>query len=348
MRKSLRITLSSVAAALLFTISLSAKQTPAHKPARIKLGTVAPKDSSFDKILVEMGQKWQKHDVVLKIYPGGTLGGEAEMVRRMKNGALDAGLLTVVGLSEIDDSVEALQSMPMMFRSLEEVDFIGEKLRPRLERRLRDKGFVVLFWADAGWVRFFSKSEILRPDDLKRTKLFTWAGDVEATDIYKAAGFRPVPLETNDILPSLQMGMINAVPLPPYVALATQVFKQAPHMLELNWAPLVGAFVITETAWNTFPPATQKALATAAADAGRTMKARNRLESDRAVEVMKKRDLRVHKVPPQFEAEWQRAAEQSYPMIRGRIVPVDLFDEVKRLLSEYRRPIASPKAAEPK
>lgn len=307
--------------------------------ATIKLGTIAPRDSSFHNILKAMGEKWKnapEGGVELRIYPGGTAGGEADMVRKMRIGQLDAALLTVAGLSEIDESVEALQSMPMMFRSLEEVDYIGEKLRPRLTKKLRDKGFVILFWGDAGWVRFFSREPVVRPADLKRMKLFTWAGDVDAFDIYKAAGYRPVPLETNDILPSLTTRMIDVVPLPPYVALTTQVYSEAPHMLELNWAPLVGGLVVTERAWNKLIPATQAALARTAGETGIQTKAQNRAESDRAVVEMVKRNLKVQKLTPEIEAEWRQAASAAYGQIRGKIVPADLFDEVQKLLAEYR------------
>jgi TRAP-type C4-dicarboxylate transport system substrate-binding protein len=258
------------------------------------------------------------------------------MVRRMKTGALDAAMLTVAGLSDIDDSVRALQNMPLMFRSLDEVESIGEKLRPRLEKSLRARGFVVLFWGDAGWVRFFSKTPVLTPDDLRRTKLFTWAGDPDAVELYRSAGFHPLPLETNDIVTSLQTGMINAVPMPPYIALASQVYPLAPHMLEINWAPLCGALVVTERAWDRLTPAQQTALARAAAQSGREIQQRNRLESDQAVEAMKKRGLIVHPLTPELEVLWRREAEAIYPRLRGKLVPADLFDEVRRLLQQRR------------
>src|SRR5687767_7801666 len=218
---------------LAICIPALASAAPKKKNAvTLRLGTVAPKDSSFHKILQTMGTKWNAAPgggVGLTIFPGGVRGGESHMVKEMRNGVLDSALLTVVGLSEIDQSVEALQSMPMMFRSLEEVDHVGEKLRPRLEKNLRDKGFVVLFWADAGWVRFFTKEPVVRPADLKKLKLFTWAGDARQVDIYKAAGYQPIPLETNDIITGLRTGMISAVPLPPYVALTAQVHAAAPN-----------------------------------------------------------------------------------------------------------------------
>ena len=304
----------------------------------VKLGTLAPRDSSFHKILTTMGMTWSHvpGGATLRIYPGGVAGGEADMVMKMKIGQIDAALLTANGLADIDSAVQSLQCVPMMFRSLDEVDYVSEKLRPRLDKRLRDKGFIVLFWTDAGWVRFFSKTAVHSPDELKKTKLFTWSGDTQTFDIYKSAGFHPVALETNDILPMLRTGMITAVPAPPYMALTTQMYTAAPNMLALDWAPLVGALVVTERAWNKLTPAAQADMAKAAVVAGVQMKTQNRKESNDAVEAMQKRGLQVYRPTPEIEQQWRKAAEQSYAQIRGGLVPADFFDEVKRLLTEYR------------
>lgn len=331
--------IGALCVALVVRSPQAAAAAPPKAKTTIRLGTIAPTGSSFDKTLRGMGDKWRVAsggDVRLKVYPNGSKGGEAEMVRAMKNGLMDAALLTAVGLSEIDPAVQALQSIPLMFRTLEEVDYVGEKLRPRLEKQLKSRGYIVLFWADAGWVRFFSKTAVVHPDDLRRAKLFSWAGDVKYADLYKSAGFKPVSLETNDILPGLQTGMINAVPLPPYVALATQVYPLAPHMLELNWAPLVGALVIREKTWNQLAPDLRRVLTSAAAEAGREMKKVNRRQSDQSVGEMKKRGLKVHSVPPLAEAEWRKLATQAYPRIRGNTIAADLFDEVQRHVSDYR------------
>lgn len=309
----------------------------ADRPVLVKLGTIAPKDSSFHRVLEDMGGQWRRHGADLKIYAGGIRGGESEMVRYMRAGALDAALITGNGLAAIDRTAEAIQSAPMLFRSLDEVDYTVARLRPRVEPALRQRGFVVLFWTDAGWVRFFTTQPVVRPDDLRRLKLFTWAGDPVAVELYKASGFRPVALETNDILPALQTGMIEAVPMPPYVALATQVSSLAPNMLAIDWAPLVGALVVTERCWNRFTPEQQRELARAAAAAGQQMSARNRRDSDLAVEAMKKRNLRVAELPPPVVAEWRRVAEKTWPGVRARKIPAELFDEMVRLLGEYRR-----------
>lgn len=304
----------------------------------MKLATLAPNGSSYHRILLTMGTKWAgiPGAADLKVYAGGIAGGEADIVIKMKIGQVDAALVTANGLADIDQAVQSLQAMPMLFRSLDEVEYVSAKLRPQLDKRLRDKGFVALVWLDAGWVRFFSKTPVEHPGDLKKLKVFTWSGDTRVFDIYKSGGFQPVSLETNDILPMLSTGMISAVPLPPIVALSTQLFHTAPYMLDLNWAPLVGALVVTERSWNKLTPAAQTAMARAAAEAGQQMKAANRAETASAIEAMKKRDLHIYVPTPAVEAEWQKVAEDSYPRIRGNVVPADFFDEVRRLLAEYR------------
>jgi TRAP-type C4-dicarboxylate transport system substrate-binding protein len=344
LRRTVRIAAAAVLlAALLPSASHQAAPAPA---AKVKLATLAPRGSSFHKTLLAMGEKWRSAPgggVALTVYPDGAMGGEADVVRKMRIGQVQAAMLTAVGLSEIDESVSAVQFMPMMFRSLQEVDYVNERMRPLLEKRIRDKGFVVLFWGDAGWIRLFSKEQALRPADVKPMKLFSWAGDNRFMDILKASGYRPVPLETADILPGFQTGLINAVFTIPYYALTTQIYASAPHMLELNWAPLLGGTVVTRKAWDGLPAETQAALRTAAAEAGAQIQAQSRREGDEAVEAMKKRGLVVHAVTPDLDAEWRAAAEAVYPQIRGKIVPADLFDEVQRLLREYRAAADAPK-----
>ncbi len=311
----------------------------ADKPVQVRLGTLAPTDTSYHRALLEMGEKWRNATngaVRLIVYPDGRLGGEGDMVRKMLGGGLAAGTLTTVGLSDIDKSVTCLQYMPMMFHSWEELDYVRNRLGPALEKRLLDKGFVVLAWGDAGWVRFFTKTPVLHPADLEKMRLFAWAGDTYQVDLMKALGYEPRPLETAEIYQSLQTGLIDAAALTPFFALGIQCDKLAPHMLQLNWVPIVGATIIKKEVWDMLPVGSLDALRKAAAEAGEKIRARSRLETEESVTAMQKRGLTVHPVTPQIEEEWLRFAESVYPKIRGRMVPPDMFDEVQRLLKERR------------
>ncbi len=313
---------------------------PVHaQQVQIRLGTLAPDGSSYHRILLEMGEAWRNATggaARLTVFPGGRQGGEADMVRKMRAGQITAGMLTAVGLSDIDPSVSCLQYMPMAFRSWEEVDYVREKLGPQLEKRLLDKGFVLLFWGDAGWAHFFSKIPVSRPTDIKRLKIFVWAGDTYLVDLLKALGYQPVALETADILPSLQTGLINVVNMPPYMALAAQIDAPAPHMLDLKWAPIVGGTVVRKDTWDRLQPGAHESMRKAALAAGAKLREASRKENEEAVAAMRKRGLQVHPVTQEVEAEWRRFAESVYPKIRGNMVPADMFDETQRLLKEFR------------
>ncbi len=320
-------------------LSLSTAHAWSQTPTVVKLATIVPKGTSPHQALLRMGEQWRKASggqVQLTIYTDGTQGGEAETVRRMRVRQLHASLLTVTGLAEIETSTSALQNLPMMFQSLAEVDYVRQKLTPEIERRFLDKGFVVLSWGDLGWVRFFSKDPLVYPADLKKMKVFTWAGDPYQADIMKNAGYNPVPLETNDILTGLQTGLINAIPSPPMGALAGQFDTRAKFMLEINWAPLVGGIVLDKRTWDGFSKDWQAAFRKAAQDAGDEIREKGRSESEQSVTAMQKRGLRVQQSSAEIDAAWRKLAEEVYPKIRGTIVPADMFDRVQTLLKEFR------------
>lgn len=311
----------------------------ADAPVKIKLGTLVPKDSSPHQSLKLMAEQWRQAPgggVHLIMFTDGTQGGEADMVRRMRIGQLQAAVLTSVGLAEIDNSVTALQTMPLVYRTLDEVDYVREKVRQKLEHRLADKGFVVLFWTDAGWVKCFSRRPVLFPDDLKKQKLFVWAGESKSLEIITSVGFQAVPLETADIVIGLKNRLIDAIPLPPFFALAGQIYDTAQNMLDLNWAPLSGACVVSRKVWDKLPPDAQVVLRESAEKAGNDIRAQARKEMTESVVAMQKRGLTVQTLTPAAAEEWRKLAESTYPKIRGGLVPADMFDEVMQLLAEYR------------
>ena len=325
-------------AVLLGLLALNASWSQAAEKS-LRIGSLVPKNSLYHRQLLDIADSWrtaQGSGAKYLVYPDGSQGGEAEMARRMRIGQLQGALLSVVGLREIEPSIAALQSMPLLFRSWEEVDYVREKMRPAMEKKFLDKGFVVLAWGDAGWVRFFSKEAALRPDDYKRMKFFAWGSEPDQQAIMKSLGYTPVPLETTDILPAIQTGMINVVPSTPYFALATQVYNTAPHMLEINWAPIVGALVVSRKAWDDMSPAVQQAVRTASDKAGAQIRTKARQEVEEAVDAMKKRGLTVHKPNADQMKEWHELADKLYPRIRGTMVPAETFDEVMDHIKTFR------------
>jgi TRAP-type transport system periplasmic protein len=332
------VTVGGVTLSLVVLLSTLARTAPI---VGIKLATLAPAGTSYDLILKQMGERWRKvsnGEVNLRIYPGGNQGSEVDIVRRMNVGELQAAMLSVGGLSEIEPTAAALQGIPMLFRSLAEEEYVRDKMRAEFERRLLARGFVALFWGDSGWVRFFSRTAAIRPGDFKSMKIFVTAtGNATEMRIMQGLGYKPVALDWADALIQLQTGGVDAVPAPPILALSGQYYTVVKHMTELNWAPLVGATVVTTRAWDSIPAGTRDLLRTAALEAGRQIQTASRRESDDAVDAMKKKwGLTVHSLTPELEQEWRTFAEMIYPTIRGALVPADVFDQVRRLVAEYR------------
>jgi TRAP-type C4-dicarboxylate transport system substrate-binding protein len=325
-----------ITAAVLLLVGFSSTSSA---QTRIRLATMIPSGTSYDHSLQEMAAKWKQASngsLSVTIYADSTMGSEAEIVRRMRVGQLQAALLTVSGISEIDPAVGALQKMPLVYRSLDEAAYVREKLAPELNRRLADKGFVVLFWTDGGWVRLFSREQGILPQDFKKMKIFVTAGDVDLSELYKSAGFNPVLLEWSDALISLQTGMLDALPTVPLHALTDQFYLSTHHMLELNWIPLVGALIMTKKSWDALQPDQRDAMLKSAAECSQKFQVLGSKEAQESIEAMQKRGLQVHPVSKEAQEEWQRFSESMYPKIRGKIVPADVFDEVMQVLRDYR------------
>lgn len=321
--------------------ALGILSTPSAAAAakQLRIGTLAPKNSLYHRQLQAVGEAWrtaQGSEAKYLIYPDGSQGGEAELVRRMRIGQLQGALISVVGLREIESSVAALQNLPLLFKSWDEVDYVRERMRTSIEKKFFDKGFVVLAWGDSGWVRFFSKEPAFRPADYLKMKFFAWGAESEQQEIMKSLGYTPVPLETSDILPAIQTGMISVVPSTPYFALASQIYNTAPNMLEINWAPIVGALVVTRKAWDDMGDSAQQVVRRAGEKAGLEMRIKARQEVDDAVAAMKQRGLVVNKPNAEQLKEWSALADKLYPRIRGHMVPAETFDEVFMHLKAFR------------
>jgi len=179
----------------------------------IKMATIAPQGSEWHQVLQEMGAAWEKASrgqVQFRLYPGGVAGDDADVVRKMRLGTLNVALLSSDGLTDIDRSVLALQ-VPLAYANYRELDCTIEQLGPRIEKQLEARGFVLLGWSDAGWAHFFTKEPVRTPDDMKKLKMFVWAGDDRYAELWKKAGFNPVPLPSTEISTALQTGLVNAV-----------------------------------------------------------------------------------------------------------------------------------------
>ncbi len=312
-------------------------QTP--PPRIIKLATLVPDGSVWDKIMRTMGSEWSQGTqgrVQLRVFPGGVAGDEPDVVRKMRIGQLQAAAVTTIGLTEIDPAFKMF-AIPMFFDSYDELNAVLAKLEPALKRRLEAKGFVLLNWGYGGWVYFFTKQPVETPEQLKKTKMFVWAGDERMVQVWKSNGFRPVALATTDILAGLQTGMIDAYPNTPLIVLTLQWFKSAPHMVGLGLAPLVGGLVMTKSAWSKISEADRVKIQEACHAAELKLRAEVPQQDSTAIVEMEKRGLAVTRIPPAAVPGWRATADALAASVRGSMPAPEILDQAERERNAVRQ-----------
>jgi len=321
--------------ALLVLVSLVVTSGSARAQTVVmKLGTAAPDGTSWWKVLDRMAQRWKKESngqVELHVLPGGTQGDENKMLDRLRLRHLQAVAISGVGFGTEIPGVNALQ-IPMLVDSYAGLDRIRIGLEPRLEKAAAEKGFVVLNWCDVGWVHFFTKRQARTPADLKRMKLFINAGDLDSERLYKEMGFTPVPVPVTNLLTSLKTGMIEAFDVPPLFAQANQSVGLVNYMIELKWAPVVGATIVDRKTWETIPEPLRSRLLKIARDTGDELRAEIRSHEDKAIRSMGTTGLKVINDLSAAEMEqWRSTAKIAQQKLRGGLIPADIFDEAVRL-----------------
>lgn len=305
----------------------------------IKMATLVPQGTEWHKILQEMGAEWQKASngrIVLRLYPGGVAGDDLDNIRKMRLGTLDAGLLTIGGLSHIDRGVLALE-IPLAYADYGELDCVREQIGPQLEQRLEARGFIVLGWSDGGWAHFFTKSPVRTPDDLKRLKLFVSTGDDQYVELVKSAGFNPVPLPSTEIATALQTGLVSAITMSSQGVLLLQWYKQLNYMTDLKWAVLLGGIVMTKSAWEKIPVEIRPAVRQASLKASERMREFSRQTDQSEIEALKKNGVEVVSIDAKVLDEWRHLMEGVLPQARGSYVPAEPLDTAMKLRDRCRR-----------
>jgi TRAP-type transport system periplasmic protein len=281
----------------------------------IKLGTIAPEGSIWHDVMLETRQQWQaisNGEIELRIYAGGTLGGEDEMIRKMQRQTLDALTISGAGLPLVDNIVDCLQ-MPMLFDDYDEIERIRKAVWRDIEQSFESHGYKLINWSQAGWVHFFTKTPVRSPDELKPLRMWISSGAPENERLFKQLGFRVVPLPVTDMLTGLETGLIEAIDVPPLFALLDRSYQAAPFMTDLKFAPLNAATVVTLAAWQRIPAKYHEAFLAAAQTAADALRTEVPQAERDAIEEMSARGLTVVRPQATDIESWRNAARAVYP-----------------------------------
>ena len=304
----------------------------------IKLGTIAPAGSLWDIKLKEIAAEWKRitnGEVQIKLYLGGTVGDEDNMIRAMKVGGLNACAITAQGMKEISSDTFAL-CLPYIVKDDDEFEYVFDRIKGDFEQALDKQGFVTLGWAMTGWVNFFSKDPVVSPDDLKKEKIAIDT-DSRISKIWTELGFRAIPLSFNDLVASLYSGMIDAMYVTPMAASAMGVAKSAPNMCDFKIAPVYCAFIVEKKAWNRVPAKYREPLKQRTAEIAGDFYDIMKVDEAKAVEVMKKNGLKINEVSESVAQEWLKLSSDGSDAFSRELISRALYDKIIAIVNEYRK-----------
>jgi TRAP-type transport system periplasmic protein len=304
----------------------------------IKLGTLAPAGSPWEAGLRKLAADWSRLSagrVSLKVYPGGVVGDEDDMLRKVRVGQLNAVALSGPGLSTVVPGVLVLQ-VPQLVWTDDELDYLMRKMNSRFAAQFEQKGFKLLAWTLAGWAYVFARDPVIRPDDLRKQRLWVWQGRPDEARAWRDLGFQPVTLASTDVLMQLQTGGVDAFVSSPLVAAANQYFALADDMTELKLAPFVGGVIVSLRAWESMPADLKPALEGAVAEMTERYR-KDFLGADaEAIAVMKSHGLSTHPVSDADRDAWRRFFVESAPALLGSQFDGECYATAQRHLEELR------------
>jgi TRAP-type C4-dicarboxylate transport system substrate-binding protein len=309
----------------------------------IKFSVLAPEGSTWVNVMREMDKELQTTSggrLAFKIYAGGVSGDEKDVIRKMRIGQIHAAGFTGAGLGEIVPSIRVLE-LPMLFKNYQEVDYVKSKVQKEFESQFDQKGYVLLGWAEAGFVNIFSNKPIKAKADMAGTKWWAWEGDPLVRALYGALGIVPIPLALPDVLTSLQTNLIDAVYGPPLGVIALQWFTKTKYMTDLPLANSTGALVMSKAEFLKLPPDLQALLKKTAEKYCNQLVQETRQENVKSVETLKKNGIQVVTVAPNDKEELEKTAVSVRPQLVGKLYSQELLNRVQGLVDEYRKTHAS-------
>jgi TRAP-type C4-dicarboxylate transport system substrate-binding protein len=192
----------------------------------LRVGTLAPEGTAWlevpRKILSKHLKKVSNGKVRLKMYTGGVMGEDVDILRKMDLGQLDGCGCTALGVFKAAPEM-AVFSLPMLFKNYKEVDYILGKFRGEFDASLKKRGYILASLIDTGFFYLWTKNNVSSLADIKKQRIMTWFGKVETTT-FEELGISPTPVSVPEIVTSLNTGLVNGNYGPGPWILGTQAY----------------------------------------------------------------------------------------------------------------------------
>ena len=324
----------------LLTLLAALLVVPTVEALTLKIATIVPDGSSW---LVEMRQAGkeiaEKTDgrVKLKFYPGGVMGGDKTVLRKIRARQLQGGAFTSGALAEIYPDIE-LYSLPLIFRDYEEVDYVRAQMDEKLKEGMAKEGLEVLSISDGGFAYVLSQVPVRRVEDLNGMKVWLVEDDKMTEVALDVAGVAPVPLPIADVYTALQTGLVDTVAAPPMGAIAFQWHTKVGYLTDVPLMYLTGVLAVDKRAFDKISPADQKVVREIIKKAARGLDEEGRRGEDGARQALQNQGIEFVAAESDEEVlRWHQMSEEAIKKLRGmNRYSNENMDEVLSLLDQYR------------
>src|SRR5512140_312868 len=222
----------------LLSLLLAALLAVPFAPAQaltLKIATLAPDGTAWMQELRRGGEEIAKRTegrVTVKYYPGGSMGSDRVVLRKIRAGQLQGGALTGGAVAEIYPDAQ-IYSLPMLFRSYDELDYVRSRMDKKMAQGIEERGFITFGFTDGGFAYLMSSSQLQRVDDLKNQKIWVPEGDDISRGMFETLGAPSVPLPLTDVLTGLQTGLITTIGATASGAIALQWHTKVKYLTDM-------------------------------------------------------------------------------------------------------------------
>lgn len=332
MKKSTVLALSALIAML---VSLTANAAPVV----IKFATLAPEGTTWMEIMKESAKdiaSKSKGAVEFKFYPGGIAGDEPDVLRKMRAGQYHGAGFTGLALGELVPEIRVLE-LPFFYRNIQELDYVKEKLTSEFEKKLLEKGQVLIGWAEPGLVYVLSQKPVKSANDLRGMKMWAWEGDPLAAALIHSFNITPVNIALPDVLMALSTGMLNAVYAPPMASMALQWHTKVKYMLNEPLTNSTGAVIISKKQWDQISAADQAYIKKSLGGALVKLTAATRKQNDESIAKFKQMGLELVAPTAEGREEMIKAAAAIRPQLVGKLYSADFLKSVEKHIADFRQ-----------
>ncbi len=293
---------------LVLAISVVGFNSPALIAKTIKIATLSPEGTFWMKHMragaKEIKEKTQGR-VKFKFYPGGVMGNDDNVLRKIRIGQLQGGAITIGNLSQSTPDT-TIYGLPYLFSSLDDAEEIRKTTDPMLSKIIEENGFVNFGFAQGGFSYLMSKEPIRSLDDLRQRKSWIPEKSDVGLSVFRYVGVSPVSLSLSDVLTGLQTGLIDTVVTSPIGALALQWHTHIKYVTDQPVNYLAAMLIIDKKAFHKLSETDQEIVREVMGKVYKKIDQQNKVDNVAARQALINQGVKFVQLSDNEKEEWEK------------------------------------------